>query len=156
VPLQVIVHEGFDFWLEAGTEVTSEVSASMERANAAVIPTARLASVEAAYWCQVRDRRHLRWVMPHEEDTLLDALARLHAVGATGLGEGTRYVGSFRAHGLLIPVWDLAEGATAEDVEEPAAAFQKRLDEALAADAPLSPEERRSRNGLLSRQLTLR
>ncbi len=155
-PFDVIVHEGFDFWLEPDAEATSEVTASMERANAAVIPTARLASVDAAYWCQVRDRRHLRWVLPHEEDPLLDALARLHAVGETSLGSGTRYVGSFRAHGLLIPVWDLAADATADDVEEPAVAFQKRLDEALSVDAPLTAEERRARNGLLSRQLTLR
>ena len=48
--------------------------------------------------------------MPHDEDTLLDALARLHAAGADSVGEGSRYVGSFRAHGLVVPVWDLAEG----------------------------------------------
>ena len=54
----------------------------MERANEAAVPTVRLTSVEAAYWCQIRDRIHLRWVVPHDEDALLDALARLHAVGA--------------------------------------------------------------------------
>lgn len=159
-PVQVIVHETFDFWLEgpAGdrADVTDEVTASLERANAAIIPTARLASVEAAYWCQVRDRRHLRWVLPHEESPLLDALARLHAAGESGLGEGTRYVGSFRAHGLLVPVWDLPEDMDADDVEEPAAAFAKRLSDALTATEPLSATERRARNGLLSRQLTLR
>ena len=65
----------------------------MERANEAVVPTVRLTSVEAAYWCQIRDRFHLRWVVPHDEDTLLDALARLHAAGADTVGEGSRYVG---------------------------------------------------------------
>ena len=33
-----------------------------------------------------------------------------------------RLVGSFRAHGLLVPVWDLAVGTGAETLEEPAAA----------------------------------
>jgi Family of unknown function (DUF5926)/SEC-C motif len=155
-PLEVIVHEGFDFWLEPDQEVGAEVTASLERANAAVVPTARLATVEAAYWCQVKDRRHLRWVLPHEENILLDALARLHAAGESGLGEGTRYVGSFRAHGLLVPVWDLPADADPDDMEEPAAAFEKRLADALTASTPLSAAERRARNGLLSRQLTLR
>ena len=84
------------------------------------------------------------------------ARARLHAAGGSGLGPGTRYVGSFRAHGLLVPVWDLPLATAAEDVEEPAAEFQKRLDEALSHAEPLTGEERRARNGLLSRQLTLR
>ncbi len=155
-PLEVIVHERFDFWLEDDTELTPEVSAATERANAAIIPTARIASVEAAYWCQARERNHLRWVLPYPENELLDALARLHAAGALGLGDGTRFVGSFRAHGLVVPVWDLPRDMSVEDVEEPAQEFERRLGEALAVDEPLTVEERRARNGLLSRQLTIR
>ena len=102
-PLDVQVHAGFDFWLDGVEDRSPEVVASMERANEAVVPTVRLTSVEAAYWCQIRDRYHLRWVVPHDEDALLDALARLHALGADTLGEGSRYVGSFRAHGLVVP-----------------------------------------------------
>ena len=109
----------------------------MERANEAVVPTVRLTSVEAAYWCEIRGRYHLRWVIPHDEDTLLDALARLHAAGADTVGEGSRYVGSFRAHGLVVPVWDLAEGTSAEALEEPVDAFAGRLAEALADTSPL-------------------
>ena len=101
------MHAGFDFWIEGAEEITGEVSASMERANAAVVPTARLSTVDAAYWCRMPERAHLRWGMPHDEEPLLDALARLAADDALGLGGGTRYVGSFRAHGLLVPVWDL-------------------------------------------------
>src|SRR6185312_4349125 len=55
---------------------------------------------DAAYWCQTPEKNHLRWVMSHPEEKLLDALARLHAAGASSLGENTRLVGSFRAHGL--------------------------------------------------------
>ena len=102
----------------------------------------RLTSVEAAYWCQIRDRFHLRWVVPHDEDALLDALARLHAAGADTVGEGSRYVGSFRAHGLVVPVWDLPAGTCAESLEEPVDAFAARLAEALADSQPAGRRRR--------------
>lgn len=152
----VRVHEDFDYWLGEDADRNAEVLESMQQAKDRMIPTERLVSVEAAYWCQIGDKAHLRWVLPQDEDALLDGLARLHARNATNLGEGTRYIGSFRAHGLLVPVWDLQPGATADDVEEPAAAFGQRLDEALASTADLTADERRARAGVLSRQLTLR
>jgi hypothetical protein len=155
-PLDVQVRTGFDFWLDDAEERTPEVVASMERANEAVVPTVRLASVEAAYWCEIRGRNHLRWVVPHEEEPLLDALARLHAAGADTVGEGSRYVGSFRAHGLVVPVWDLEAGTPADALEDPVAALAARLTQALADTSPLSDTERRARAGLRSRQLTLR
>ncbi|MGN6302983.1 MAG: DUF5926 family protein [Angustibacter sp.] len=155
-PFEVSVHEGFDFWVEGAEELDGDVRESLEHANAAVIPTERLTGVEAAYWCRIGDRTHLRWVLPQPEDALLDALARLHAAGESGLGDGTRYVGAFRAHGLLVPVWDLPQDAVASDVEAPAAAFAERLQQALAVDAPLTYDERRARAGVVSRQLTLR
>ncbi len=128
----------------------------MERANAAVVPTVRLESVEAAYWCRIGDRRHLRWVMPHPEDGLTDGLARLHAAGESGLVDGSRYVGAFRADGLLVPVWDLAADTEADDLEKPAAALDARLADAMAETTPLTLEERRAKAGIASRQLTLR
>jgi hypothetical protein len=155
-PLQVVVHEGFDFWVEGAPAMTDDVRASLEQANAAVVPTVRLTGVEGAYWCRIGERTHLRWVLPQDEDVLLDAIARLHAAGASSLGEGTRYIGAFRAHGLLVPVWDLAPGTEADAVEQPAADFAARLEQALAADAPLTYDERRARAGVVSRQVTLR
>ena len=155
-PLQVQVHSGFDFWLDGVDDRSPDVVASMERANEAVVPTVRLSTVEAAYWCEIRDRQHLRWVLPHDEEAFLDAIARLHATGADGLGEGSRYVGSFRAHGLVVPVWDLAPGTGAEALEEPVEALAGRLAEALAESGPLDPAARRARDGLRSRQITLR
>ncbi len=155
-PFEVTVHDGFDFWVEGADELDPQVRESLEHANAAVIPTERLTGVQAAYWCRIGDRTHLRWVLPQAEDDLLDAIARLHAAGDSGLGDGTRYVGAFRAHGLLVPVWDLPHDATAADVEQPAAAFAERLEQALAVDAPLTYDERRARAGVVSRQLTLR
>ena len=156
-PLEVTVHSGFDFWIEgSGAETTDDVAASLERANSSVVPTRRLTGVEAAYWCRIGPKEHLRWVLPYDEEPLLDAFARLHVAGGDTLGDGTRLIGTFRAHGLLVPVWDLVPGAEADDVEEPAAAFAARLTEALAATGDLTTEERHARAGLSNRQVTLR
>ena len=157
-PLEVTVREGFDFWIEgvADEDRDSEVAASLERANAGVVPTVRLAGVKAAYWAQVPERSTLRWVLPEDEEPLLDAFARLHVAGALTLGAGTRFIGTFRARGLLVPVWDLPAGASADDTEDPAAQFRARLDSALAVTATLTTPERHARSGLLTRQLTLR
>jgi hypothetical protein len=154
-PLDLTVHTGFDFWVEGVDDPDGEVAASMERANASVVPTEKLEGVASAYWCRMRERAHLRWVLPEDEDPLLDALARLSVSSGLSLGEGTRYVGSFRAHGLLVPVWDLPVDTEAPSLEAPVAALRGRLDEALT-ETGLSSEARRARQGLLSRQLTLR
>lgn len=154
-PLEVSVLEGFNFWVE-GVELDAEVSASLERANAVVIPTAKVPGAPAAYWCRMPERNHLRWILPYGEDALLDAMTRLLPGGGLSLGEGTKYVGSFRAHGLLVPVWDLPPAMAADELEGPVAALQVRLDEALADDTPLTGEQRRSRGALLGRQLTIR
>ncbi|WP_406338799.1 SEC-C domain-containing protein [Streptomyces sp. NBC_01620] len=150
-----VVHSGFEFWVPGAENATPEVSASLERANEAAIPTTMLSGVDAAYWCETPEKNHLRWVMPHPEEQLLDALARLHAAGTSSLGEGTRLVGSFRAHGLMVPVWDLPSAMGAEECEKPAAELAERLTQALASDAPLTAEERRARGGLTNRQVTL-
>ena len=155
-PLDVRIHQGFDFWLDDAQERTAEVTESMERANEAVVPTTRLESVEAAYWCDIGGRRHLRWVLPHDEEQLLAALARLAAADQDGMGAGSRYVGSFRADGLMVPVWDLAPDTEAGEVEEPAAAFAERLGAAMAETTPLDGAQRRALAELRSRQLTLR
>ncbi|MFD5425411.1 DUF5926 family protein [Streptomyces sp. NPDC127084] len=155
-PFEPVVHSGFEFWIPDSAENASpEVAASLERANAAAIPTVKLSGVDAAYWCETPEKNHLRWVMPQPEEQLLDALARLHAAGTSSLGEGTRLVGSFRAHGLMVPVWDLPSGMGAEECEKPAAEFAERLAAALASDSPLTADERRARGGLTNRQVTL-
>jgi hypothetical protein len=154
--LDVTVHAAFDFWIDGVDDPEGEVAASLERANATVVPTTRLSGVAAAYWCTIGAKEHLRWVLPEDEGSVLDALARLQVSGGLGLGADTRYVGAFRAHGLLVPVWDLAPGHGAAALEEPATAFRARLDDALADERPLDPDARRARAGLIGRQVTLR
>jgi hypothetical protein len=155
-PLEVTVREDFGFWLE-GTDAGEEAAGALESANQAVLPTELLDGLGAAYWVRPSaERAHLRWVRPEAEEPLLDALARLRAAERLTLGEGTRYAGAFRAHGLVVPVWDLPADTPATGWAGPAAEFEERLSEALASSAPLTPDERRARAGLLSRQITLR
>jgi hypothetical protein len=156
--LAVTVHDGFDFWVAdvEDEEERAAFGASLEHANAAAMPTARLTTVESAYWTNVGSKEHLRWVMPEPEDALLDALARLHAAGKDVLVEGSRFVGMFRAHGLLAPVWDLPVGTGPEPLEEPAERFAADLAAALADDSDLTTEERSARSGLANRQVTIR
>jgi hypothetical protein len=153
--LDITVHDGFGFWV-ADAEDDPATAAALEQANAAASPSARLASVEAAYWTDVGTKEHLRWVMPEPEGPLLNALARLHAAGRDRLVDDSRLVGMFRAHGLLAPVWDLPLGTGAEALEEPAGRFAADLREALADDSDLTQEQRAARAGLANRQVTLR
>jgi Family of unknown function (DUF5926)/SEC-C motif len=155
--LTVTVHEGFDYWVgDVDDADRATMTAALEQANSAALPTARLTTVEAAYWTDVGPKEHLRWVMPEPEERLLDALARLHAAGKDALVAGSRFVGMFRAHGLLAPVWDLPVGTGPEALEEPAERFAADLVEALADDSDLSSEQRAARSGLANRQVTLR
>jgi hypothetical protein len=156
VPLEVTVHEGFDYWIADVDDPTGAAAASLESANSAANPSVRLESVEAAYWTDVGSREHLRWVMPYDEEPLLDALARLHVTGKDVVADGSRFVGMFRAHGRLVPVWDLPSGTGAEALEAPARQFHEDLQAALAAQAPLTGDERAARSGLANRQLTIR
>ena len=150
------LHADFSWWLPEGTDPAGDVAMSLERANAAILPTERIGP--AAYWVDAGERAHLRWVRPEPEEQLLAALARLHARGELDLGEGSRYAGSFRAHGLLVPVWDLDRESHAREWTEPAEQLGTRIDAALASleTEPLTGTERAARDGLIGRQVTLR
>ncbi|RKT51944.1 DUF5926 family protein [Saccharothrix australiensis] len=154
------LHADFAWWLPPDQEPAGEVALSLERANAAILPTERVDApgVRAAYWVDAGDKAHLRWVRPEPEEALLAALARLSVRGELDLGEGSRYAGSFRAHGLLVPVWDLDRELHSSEWAGPAEALGKRLRDALTSlDAePLTEAERRARDGLRGRQITLR
>jgi hypothetical protein len=152
--LDITMRDGFDFWLDE--EGDAEVSASLERANASVFPSAKLAAAPAAYWCRFPEKAHVRWVLREDEDPALAALSRLSAARELTLGEGTKFAGMFRAHGLLVPVWDLPPETPAESWEEPVRELAQRYAAALAGGTELDAAQRRARQGLLGRQLTLR
>ncbi len=155
-PFDVTVHDSFAWWLEEEPEPGSEVAVSLERANTAIMPTARVAGLPGVYWVDAGEKAHLRWVRPEDEAPLMAALARLAVDEQLDLGEGSRYVGSFRAHGRLVPVWDLDRDAHPSEWDVPAQEFAVRLDKALAVEEPLTSAQRRARDGILGRQFTLR
>lgn len=148
------LYDGFDFWVEDG-DLDEDGKASLERANEAVAPTRRLLPDQSAYWCRVGDRSFVRWVLGSDEDTATNALARLVAADEAGVGEG-RLLGAFRASGLLVPVWEVDAALEADAVVDDFAAVTKRFEDHLAVDAPLDAEQRRARDRLVSRQLTIR
>lgn len=159
--LEPVLHSDFSWWMpEDAAEPSGDVALSLERANAAILPTDRLTAegVRAAYWVDAGEKAHLRWVRPEPEEDLLAALARLSVRGELDLGEGSRFAGSFRAHGLLVPVWDLDREMHAREWDEPAKALGERLTAAVEslADEPTTEAERRARDGLRGRQVTLR
>lgn len=154
-PFEATVHEGFDFWV-GGQDLEGEAKESLDRANESVVPTSRMKGARSAFWVRIGDRTHIRLVLPDEEDAATDALARLHAAGGDGLGDGTRLLGAFRACGLLVPVWDLDPDLGPDDYEDALTDWTGRYAAALARTDGLTADERRARSGLLSRQVTLR
>ncbi|MGC0366866.1 hypothetical protein ABH922_004850 [Rhodococcus sp. 27YEA15] len=156
--LDITVYQDFNWWIPEGVETEPDVAATVQQANAAIMPSARLEGdgLVAAWWVDAGEKAHLRWVRPESEDELMLALARVHATGGLHLGEGSRYAGSFRTHGLLVPVFDLDREKHANEWVSATVELGERLAEALAVDAPLSSAELRSRDGLRGRQVTLR
>lgn len=156
VPFEVTVHASFDYALPEDGSAGDDAARALQEAADGLVPTVRLSGIDAGYWCRMGEREFLRWARPEDPEAMLDALARLHADRASALDDGSRFVGAFRSCGILVPVWELARGAEAAEVEGPAAAFAPRLAEALAVTDPLTPEQRRARAGLVSRQVSLR
>lgn len=156
--LEIAVHDDFSWWIAEGVRVAPEIAQAVQNANEVMMPSARVAQdgIEAAWWVDAGDKAHIRWVRPEDEDALFDAVARVHAAGGLHLGEGSRFAGSFRTHGLLVPVFDLDPEMHAQEWAPGLAELDRKLGEALAQDGPLSSEERSSRDGLRARQVTLR
>jgi hypothetical protein len=155
-PLEITVHDGFEWWLDDVSDRDAEAVEALEQANSTVSPSAKLSSVEAAYWIDAGPKEHLRWVLGYAEGPLVDALARLHTAGEDMLVEDSKLVGMFRAHGLVVPVWDLPPGTGPAALEEPVAALQERLTAALEDPRDLTSQERSARIELANRQVTLR
>ena len=90
--LDITVHQNFNWWIPEGVETDPEVAATVQHANSAIMPSARLEGdgLVAAWWVDAGEKAHLRWVRPESEDDLMLALARVHETGGLHQGEGSR------------------------------------------------------------------
>lgn len=152
------VHQDFNWWLGEDAERNPMVEQSLAAANDAVLPSYHV-DVDvpgAVWWVDPGERAHIRWIRCEDEAPLLDALARIHAADHLTLGEGSKFAGVFRGDGVLVPVWDLDRTRPHNDWAGPVSDFQDRLEKALAATEPLTADERRSRQTIVSRQVTIR
>lgn len=147
--------EDFGYWFDPDAEMTPEMERALEQNRADVVPTEAVPGVPGMYWCAM-NRNFVRYVTDVDESKLFAALARLQAAGKARMGEGSRFVGAFRACGLAIPVFELAAGVGPVEVAGDASALVGALREALASTAALTDAERRARQGLVSRQVTIR
>lgn len=157
--LEITVHSDFNWWVPEGTEPDPTVASTISQANVAVMPSARISAevAGAAWWVDAGDKAHIRWVRTDDEDAAMTALARLAASGDLHLGEGSRFAGSFRTHGLLVPVFDLDPDVHADEWAAPLVTLEAAFGDALTRSTDeLSAAERRARDGLRSRQVTLR
>ena len=149
------LEEDFSFWFDPAEEIDDQTRRALEQNRDEIIPTEPVPGVPGAYWCEM-NRNFVRFLTDNDETKLFDALARLAARGEANVGEGSRYVGSFRACGLIVPVFELPEGVSATDVAPGTQALAKALAEALTVTERLDDKERRARQGLVSRAVTIR
>lgn len=154
----LVIHEDFNWWIPEGVEKNPMVEQNLRMANDAIIPSYRV-EVDvpgAVWWVDPGDRAHIRWIRREEQNKLLDALARVHAADNLTLGEGSKFAGVFRTEGVLVPVWDLDNTVHHSEWAEGASDLQARLEAALASEEQLTADERKSRETIVSRQVTLR
>ena len=156
-PLEVTVHEGFDFWV-ADRKTPSSTPRSRPPSSGPTPPSSHGPAHVRRRGVLVPDRR------PHPP-ALGHAVRRGPAAGravpaacggclADGRGRPVRR-GVPRARPAGAGMGP-EPGAGAADVEAPAAAFEVAVQEAMARTEPLTAEERRARAGVVHRQVTLR
>ncbi|MDK7214534.1 DUF5926 family protein [Corynebacterium pyruviciproducens] len=154
--LDVTEHQDFNWWLPENADAQSKQM--IEQANNTIMPSYQVNADVAGtiFWVDAGDKAHIRWVRSDDEDTLLASLARAAAKDELNLGEGTKFAGVFRTHGILVPVFDLDPTVSHTEYD----AELTRLNEFFAKDkdnsAPLTSEERHKMENIKSRQVTIR
>lgn len=151
---EFMLHDDFGFWIGADEAEKPEVKEAISQTKEQLFPTAQVEGVEGAFWTRMQ-REFLRLVRREDQDAVLNALARLQQNRELNFAMA-RFVGAFRAQGLLIPVFELDSGTQATDLAAPLAEFNKKLTAEIANSTPLTSEERRAKAGIVSRQVTLR
>ncbi len=155
---EIVVAQDFAWWVAPEQLENPQVAAMLQRANESILPSDRVAAdvTGAAWWINPGEKAHIRWVRPEAEEQLLPALARVHAAGDLHLGEGSKFAGVFRTHGVLVPVWDLDASRSHDAWADGLVALEAKLAAALQVDAALSADEQKSRQTIISREVTIR
>lgn len=153
--LELTLYEDFAYWMSEEEKDRDDVKQAIEQTRENVSPTSPVEGVPGAYWVRMTNE-FIRWIRTEDQDRVLDGLARLQTARTDGFDKDARFVGAFRGSGLLIPVWQLAPGTEADELGGPMSAFEEEFAAAINSTESLTPEERRTRSGIVSRQVTLR
>lgn len=153
--MQLELYPDFAYWFTEDEATEDDTKTALHQSRDEIVLTEEVPSSPGMYWCQMNNN-FVRYLTQTGEDELFTALARLQVSGDASMGENSKFVGAFRAAGIAIPVFQVDNELSADELEEPAAAFHKKLTEALRNKEPLNHDEKRARAGLISRQVTIR
>lgn len=158
--LEITEADDFNWWTPEGISLDPQVTASLEAANDAVVPSRRVsADVPGSLWWvnPGGGKAHIRWVRPDaDENALLNALARVAARGELNLGEDTKFAGVFRTHGVVVPVFDLDPERAADSYGAEITRVNQAVEAELGNDTQLSADEHKQLQNIKSRQVTIR
>lgn len=159
LPLTIEEHSDFNWWFPEGAAVPPEIRQALSRANDAVLPSEKIqVDLPGSIWWvnPGGGKAHIRWVRPEDNEAqMLTALARIAAAGELHLGEGTRFAGAFRTHGVVVPVWDLDPSVDAASYADALATLNAKIEAEYTNDAQLSADERKQLDNIKSRQVTI-
>lgn len=156
--LDVEAREDFNWWLPSDAALDPAAAQSLKAANDTIMPSYQVTGSfdGVAWWIDPGEKAHIRWVRTDDEEKLMRALARIAAVGALDLGEGTKFAGVFRTHGIAVPVWDLPVDVSYETYGPLLEKLDKKIAASIEADEDLSADARRALENIKSRQVTIR
>ena len=156
---EITTYQDFSWWFPEGAAVPPQIQQALQQANDAVLPSEKVgADLPGAIWWvnPGGGKAHIRWVRTEDNEAqMLSALARIAARGELNLGEGTKFAGAFRTHGLVVPVFDLDPSVDAGSYEEALAALNKQIEAEYSNDAALTADERKQLDNIKSRQVTI-
>lgn len=156
---EITTYDDFAWWFPEGASVPPQIQQALQQANDAVLPSEKVGvDLPGAIWWvnPGGGKAHIRWVRTEDNEAqMLSALARIAARGELNLGEGTKFAGAFRTHGLVVPVFDLDPSVDAGSYEEALAALNKQIEAEYSNDAALTADERKQLDNIKSRQVTI-
>lgn len=152
---ELVIQPDFGFWLDPDKELDEQAKQAISESAEGIVPATLVPGVDNMYHFRM-NHDYIRWVCLDEATDLENALARLQGRQELKIGEGSRFLGIFRALGVLVPVFEIPDGTDPDQLEKPAAEFVKAVKKALAQTGPLTDAERRAKAGIIARQVPLR